>query len=239
MVETLQYVYEGLRYWPEATVLLPGSERFFERIPQQVYTDAVHALGPRTNSCVWLEEGIFKIQRLIIPRQWLYGNCAYADEILRHLPAQSLPEPRIAYISRSTAGNRRISNEAAVIEAIRDLLPNCEVVRLEEMSFADQVALFRDASILISPHGGGLTNLVFCRPGTAIVEVLPEDSPYMYHDLAHLRSLDYMAYRPPGSVHHSPLYEADLRQFRDAIESFVAKKIHTASRPKMRGAPCR
>lgn len=47
-------------------------------------------------------------------------------------------------------------------------------VELETMSFSDQVQLFAKARIVVGIHGAGLANIVFCRPGTVLVEVDPE-----------------------------------------------------------------
>lgn len=43
-------------------------------------------------------------------------------------------------------------------------------VILEDLSFADQVQIFASADVIVSPHGAGLSNLVFCRPDTKVLE---------------------------------------------------------------------
>lgn len=76
---------------------------------------------------------------------------------------------RRIYISRASASNRRLLNEADVIGLLAPL--GFDVVRAELLSFGEQVALFRDAEVVVAPHGAGLTNLVFCSPGTRVVEL--------------------------------------------------------------------
>jgi capsular polysaccharide biosynthesis protein len=64
---------------------------------------------------------------------------------------------------------RRIVNEA---DLVKQLLPyGFEVVTLGEMSFADQVQLFREAQIIVGPHGAGFTNAVFAQPGATLIEL--------------------------------------------------------------------
>ncbi|MCT0229503.1 glycosyltransferase family 61 protein [Synechococcus sp. CS-1324] len=63
------------------------------------------------------------------------------------------------YISRKLTTSRRVLNEAAVIETLA--LHNIQPVCLEGMSVAEQVALFQSAELVISPHGAGLTNLIY------------------------------------------------------------------------------
>ena len=46
-------------------------------------------------------------------------------------------------------------------------------VTLEALPIAEQIAIFRGADVIIGPHGAGLTNIMFCRPGTRILEIFP------------------------------------------------------------------
>ena len=48
-----------------------------------------------------------------------------------------------------------------------------ETVYLEGMSVVDQILLFQRAEFVISPHGAGLANLLFCEAGTRVIELTP------------------------------------------------------------------
>jgi glycosyltransferase involved in cell wall biosynthesis len=48
-----------------------------------------------------------------------------------------------------------------------------ETVYLEGMSMVDQILLFQSAEFIIGPHGAGLANLLFCEPGTKVIELMP------------------------------------------------------------------
>ena len=72
--------------------------------------------------------------------------------------------------------------EAAECEATLGRLIG--TVALEDLEFRDQVALFRDAETVVAPHGGGLTNLVFCDPGTKVIELFPAANIDLYYRLA-------------------------------------------------------
>ena len=48
-----------------------------------------------------------------------------------------------------------------------------ETVYLEGLSMAEQIMLFQSAEFIISPHGAGLANLLFCEPGTKVIELMP------------------------------------------------------------------
>ncbi|WP_157256135.1 glycosyltransferase family 61 protein [Bacillus timonensis] len=74
------------------------------------------------------------------------------------------------YISRK--GSRSIVNEDEILEALKDY--KFKTIRLEEFRVSKQIEIFHSASVIISPHGAGLTNLAFCRPGTKVLEIYPE-----------------------------------------------------------------
>ncbi len=82
------------------------------------------------------------------------------------------PTNRI-YISRSNAKYRHIFNEDAVVALLSQY--GFVSVALETLSVAQQATLFSEAEAIIGAHGSGLTNLVFCSPGTVVVELF---SPY-------------------------------------------------------------
>ncbi|HAJ61641.1 MAG TPA: hypothetical protein DCP31_22295 [Cyanobacteria bacterium UBA8543] len=81
------------------------------------------------------------------------------------------------YISRSQAANRRIINEDEVISLLNKF--GFQSVTLESMSVREQATLLANAKVVVAPHGGGLTNSVFCNPGTKIIEIFSPN--YVYH----------------------------------------------------------
>ena len=46
-----------------------------------------------------------------------------------------------------------------------------ELVTFESMSVFEQAALMAEAEIVLAPHGAGLANLVFCSPGSKVIEL--------------------------------------------------------------------
>ena len=50
-----------------------------------------------------------------------------------------------------------------------------EVICPTELSFSEQVKTFSQARIIISPHGAGLSNIVFAPANAIVVEMLPEN----------------------------------------------------------------
>jgi capsular polysaccharide biosynthesis protein len=107
----------------------------------------------------------------------------------RSLDAAVAPSLRV-FVSRRRRGKRTVVNDNDVFRALQPL--GFRRYDLETMTFAEQVRLFFNAACVVGPHGAGLSNIVFCRPGTKVVEV---NTPYRtitcFYDLAHFRQLDY------------------------------------------------
>jgi hypothetical protein len=94
------------------------------------------------------------------------------------------------YISRSDASYRKVKNEYQVTALLAYF--GFRNVVLKGMSVADQARLFYSADVIVSAHGAGLANLVFCRPGTKVVELF--DVKYVngcYWLLSNYLELDY------------------------------------------------
>ena len=52
-----------------------------------------------------------------------------------------------------------------------------KIFKPEFLSFEKQIDLFKNSSIIIGAHGAALSNIIFCKPGTKIIEIIPADHP--------------------------------------------------------------
>jgi capsular polysaccharide biosynthesis protein len=77
-------------------------------------------------------------------------------------------------------------NEADLEDALVSRL-GAVIARMENLSFDAQVRLAHEADVIIGPHGAGLTNVAFARPGSWLVELLPRRHP---NDLYRLVAAD-------------------------------------------------
>ncbi len=94
------------------------------------------------------------------------------------------------YISRRDAKHRRVLNEAEVIAYLKKL--EFTIVALEDLGLTEQVRLFAQAEIIISLHGSGLTNLIFCRAGTKVVELFsPHYIRHYYWLISQILNLEH------------------------------------------------
>jgi tetratricopeptide (TPR) repeat protein len=106
------------------------------------------------------------------------------------IQAPEVDYPERIYITRKKAQYRRIFNESEVIECLKQY--GFETVELETISVEQQAALFAHAKVIIAPHGAGLTNLMFCRPDTQVIELIsPHYLRFYYWTIALQLDLDF------------------------------------------------
>jgi capsular polysaccharide biosynthesis protein len=82
---------------------------------------------------------------------------------------------RHLYLTRGEArNNRRVVNEAEVLALLAPL--GFEAVDAGALSVAEQIRTFAETDVIVAPHGAALANLVFCSPGSAVLEIFPSQS---------------------------------------------------------------
>lgn len=97
---------------------------------------------------------------------------------------------RKIYVSRQETKQRRMSNESEVIDLMKS--SGFEIIEPGKLSVAEQIRVFHDASHVVGPHGAGLTNILFCRPGTVVCELHMDGYvQWAMRCLAALRQVNY------------------------------------------------
>ena len=98
--------------------------------------------------------------------QWI------GQQIVQSVSVEQAEKPVRIYISRTLPSARVIANEEELLPGLLEM--GFQICHLEKMSFEKQVRLFRNAEVVVGPHGAGFTNLIFSKPGTSLVEILAE-----------------------------------------------------------------
>lgn len=78
---------------------------------------------------------------------------------------------RRVYISRRKTGTRTLANEPELERLLH--ARGFETHFMEEYSLAKQARLIHEAELVVGIHGAGLANLLFARPGTRVIEIVP------------------------------------------------------------------
>ncbi|PHH86116.1 hypothetical protein CDD83_10693 [Cordyceps sp. RAO-2017] len=99
----------------------------------------------------------------------------------------------VTYISR--AHTRRLVDEAEHMDALRRAIPHMQlnVVDFAALPFVDQLRLVRRTDLLVGVHGAGLTHLMFLRPGSTVLEILPDGFQHKgFRNLAQMLGLGFL-----------------------------------------------
>ena len=137
--------------------------------------------------------------------------------------AQGEPRRRL-YISRAKATRRLLLNE----DELWPLLNRAgfERVFLEDHPFEAQVRLMQEAAAVVAPHGAGLTNVLFCAPGTAVVEIADLSFPNPnFYAVASAVGLRYAIVDAEGVGDVHPLEKnlhVDVAAVSDALECVLS-----------------
>ena len=148
-------------------------------------------LGVPPEKCVWLAETTaWRPERLLAP-SFPGTKMNYPSWVPSYLkqvfsPPHASPHRRL-WIGR-TGQRRGITNADDVERLMREL----DFEAYNVASAANPAEDFAAAAMVVSPHGGVLADLVFCTPGTKVLELLPTDhaAPY-YYTLSLAAGLEY------------------------------------------------
>lgn len=118
---------------------------------------------------------------------WLQAR-AHEQAEISDMDASQYPS-RI-YVSRQNANVRRVATQDEMFEVLDQF--DIQPYALETLSVREQVRLFSNADLIVSPHGAGLANLVYAQSPT-VVELFGYKQKTTYHRLANLLGFEYHA----------------------------------------------
>ncbi len=98
-----------------------------------------------------------------------------------------------------------------------------EIINPHHFEILEQMKIFSNAEIIISPHGSNLSNIIFCKKGTKIIEISPEfNNNYeknissRYKDIANILNLDFKVIKADI---------VDVEKHSDVAKKYIHPKI--------------
>ena len=129
------------------------------------------------------------------------------------------------YVARTDAAGRAMENEAELIELLHG--QGVRIIVPGTLPVVEQIAAFRAARLVIGPHGAGLSNLVFCRSGSFVYELVPRHYAHVaFNRVAQAAELNYAAdlfeSAGAGRPHQRP-WRIDIGLFAERLDAIRAR----------------
>jgi capsular polysaccharide biosynthesis protein len=172
---------------------------------------------------------VTKIERAIMPAMrnpHAYldpESCEFYAELRESFGAR--PSGRKIYVSRyelnrtGRGASRIMVNEAALIARLEAM--GFQTIEPENLTVADQIKAFSSASIVVGPSGSGLFNVMFCHPGTKVIDIQSEPHwIYSYTGMYSSLQLDYGIFvGKPDPEDNKPVH----REFTVNVDALAAR----------------
>lgn len=146
-----------------------------QRTPVIEESLAMLGLDPGAHVVWGAGEGPLQVRRLrVVAMERVRPELMRLTRSMLAKPSPRAPWRRI-YISRARAKARRYLSEQAVWPLLE--AHGFELRFLEDLTFSEELELLGETAVLAGPVGSGLTNTLFCPPGTHVIEIRNADYP--------------------------------------------------------------
>ena len=136
-------------------------------------------------------------------------------------------------VSRGSSTTRRWLNENDCINLLDTL--NFKLIDPSKLSLSQQVEAFSNAEIILGPHGAGLTNIMFCSPGTKVIEIRSQEqggeysSANCYEELSSIFRVKHHTFDCPSTERKDlkgrSIEDADLVPDPIKLMNFICEKV--------------
>lgn len=183
---------------------------------------------------LWSESALASPDILQSLRVAFLNHANSNSETVEH--AEALP----ILISRADAPDRRLLNEEEIATEIRRQWGACRILRLSELTFAEQVHAFRRAPLIVGALGQGFANLIVASPRSLclILDTEPDwaESYFSrtFRDLALLQGAHASRLFAGVQIRKRDHWSYPIGKFRRELEAatrFSRSAPSTASRP--------
>lgn len=131
-----------------------------------------------------------------------------------------VPESPYLYISRSDSKMRNVLNEKELLQALEPYGFKCVVA--SQLSIKEKIKLFSKAKVIMGATGAGLISMLFCKPGTKMIELFNEGFVIEpFYDIASKINLDYEYIICKGNKHVRNASQGQRENLQVEIEKVV------------------
>ena len=173
LMESIPQALHAIDCYPDTKLLIPTT-------PQRCLTSILEFLGLHEDSRLIRSDYPLRARKVVLVPRWVNGGFVPQEDvniIRKNIVPRLRPErsDRKIYISRSRTKSRPLKNEKQLEEKLESI--GFEICFFEELDFTTQMKTCSEAQYLVAPHGAGLSNMIACRRGVNIHEILPSSWP--------------------------------------------------------------
>ena len=187
---------------------------YFDKIAKQFFPDLKYMIMPRDET--------WQFKHLIVPSLSNHHDGVITPNLaswirgLKKILKIDSENTRKIFISRDDAKTRKLVNAEKLMMALK----GWEMITLEKLSIKEQVRCFAEASHVVATHGAGLANLLWCEPGTKVIEIQDPKmiSKKVYPVLSHHLGLEHKLFLAKTiPIPHEGDKPKGVKRFNDLI----------------------
>lgn len=214
LLEEVPRILWAMEQYPAAKVLVADNAPVFARqiLDMLVSNKSIGAYETVPSG------GILHCDEYVFTQAEAYSGFIHSSDIsilVKHLMVEPSPQPdsnRNIYISRKNS-SRTFDNESEIEEMLKK--QGYDIVYSEHLTFLEQITLFQSARVVIAVHGAGLANLIWCHPGSHVIELF---SPRHFNDCyARLSMSMRLNYQQLQATASHGWGKVDLAKLKEAI----------------------
>ena len=138
------------------------------------------------------------------------------------LPATA-KDRNVCFIRRLHARVRNLQNEPEVLEFLKSYFPKNQIDALD-IKTSDSLQTTRGqiqkCGIILGLHGAGMINEIYALADTKVLEIVPQNRPAYYRNVAKLRGLSYSNVVVEGNT-EAKMITVDVALLRSALDKLL------------------
>ena len=145
--------------------VLANESKYFKKVIEELFPEIKVLVMPKNET--------WQFKHLLVPSASNTKDGVITPHLapwLRHFKGinadQKEPHRKIVVL-RPGAKTRRLTNSEELLLALK----GWETIVLETMTIREQIRTFAEATHIVAAHGAGLVNLLWCKPGTKVIEI--------------------------------------------------------------------
>jgi hypothetical protein len=169
-------------------------------------------------ACLWYNDSIGE--------RWIY---TYMRDLYKHIGSSIQQKGKYTYIIRDPVSSnyRRILNHKEVITIAKQ--EGFSIYEMGNLTFVEQIRLFRSSEFILGVHGAAFSFLVFCEPGTQVLEIYPNrPGKNHFYDISRKMNLKYDRFIALDSFNEeNEDLVVNLSQFRNDIRHLIRTRCES------------